>query len=78
MRLLGVFPGVLHYSKFFLRLEPIGLELVAEAARQAGHEGDKMGNIDRRCSAWPPVTRRVKIEDRRNHSDRRSGCWWTA
>jgi hopanoid C-3 methylase len=38
VRLLGVFPGVLHYSKFFLRLEPIGLELVAEAARQAGHQ----------------------------------------
>ena len=38
MRLLGVFPGVLHYSKIFLRLEPIGLELVAQAARQAGHE----------------------------------------
>jgi hopanoid C-3 methylase HpnR len=26
------------YSKVFLRLEPLGLELVAEAARQAGHE----------------------------------------
>ena len=38
MRLLGAFPGVLHYSKIFLRLEPIGLELVAQAARQAGHE----------------------------------------
>ena len=38
MRLLGIFPGVLHYSKFFLRLEPIGLELVAQAARQAGHQ----------------------------------------
>src|SRR5271167_2982348 len=38
MRLLGVFPGVLRYSKIFLRLEPIGLELVAQAARQAGHE----------------------------------------
>src|SRR5215469_11185227 len=38
MRLLGVFPGVLHYSKSFLRLEPIGLELVAQAARSAGHE----------------------------------------
>ena len=38
MRLLGVFPGVLHYSKIFLRLEPIGLELVAQAARRAGHE----------------------------------------
>ena len=29
MRLLGVFPGVLHYSKIFLRLEPIGLEPVS-------------------------------------------------
>jgi hopanoid C-3 methylase HpnR len=38
VRLLGVFPGVLHYSKIFLRLEPIGLELVAQAVRQAGHE----------------------------------------
>src|SRR6516164_9101120 len=38
MRLLGVFPGVLHYSKIFLRLEPIGLELVAQAARRAGHD----------------------------------------
>jgi len=38
MRLLGVFPGVLHYSKFFLRLEPIGLELVAQAARRAEHQ----------------------------------------
>jgi hopanoid C-3 methylase HpnR len=38
MRLLGVFPGVLHYSKIFLRLEPIGLELVAQAAREAGHQ----------------------------------------
>jgi magnesium-protoporphyrin IX monomethyl ester (oxidative) cyclase len=37
LRLLGVNPGVLHYSKIFLRLEPIGLELVAGAARQAGH-----------------------------------------
>jgi hopanoid C-3 methylase len=38
LRLLGVNPGVLHYSKIFLRLEPIGLELVAQAARQAGHQ----------------------------------------
>ena len=26
------------YTKIFLRLEPLGLELVAAAARQAGHE----------------------------------------
>jgi hopanoid C-3 methylase HpnR len=37
VRLLGVHPGPLLYSKIFLRLEPLGLELVAEAARRAGH-----------------------------------------
>src|SRR5205085_4304754 len=31
-------PGPLMYTKIFLRLEPLGLELVAAAARQAGHE----------------------------------------
>ena len=38
MRLLAVHPGPLMYTKIFLRLEPLGLELVAQAARQAGHE----------------------------------------
>jgi len=38
MRLLAVHPGPLLYTKVFLRLEPLGLELVAEAARRAGHE----------------------------------------
>src|SRR5579864_5622759 len=38
MRLLGVHPGPLMYTRIFLRLEPLGLELVAAAARQAGHE----------------------------------------
>ena len=37
MRLLGVHPGPLLYTKVFLRLEPLGLELVAAAARCAGH-----------------------------------------
>jgi magnesium-protoporphyrin IX monomethyl ester (oxidative) cyclase len=37
MRLLFVHPGPLLYTKVFLRLEPLGLELVAEAARRAGH-----------------------------------------
>jgi magnesium-protoporphyrin IX monomethyl ester (oxidative) cyclase len=37
VRLLGVHPGPLLYTKVFLRLEPLGLELVAAAARQAGH-----------------------------------------
>jgi hopanoid C-3 methylase len=38
MRVLGVHPGPLMYTKIFLRLEPLGLELVAAAVRQAGHE----------------------------------------
>jgi hopanoid C-3 methylase len=38
VRFLGVHPGPLLYTKIFLRLEPLGLELVAQAARRAGHE----------------------------------------
>ncbi len=38
MRFLAVHPGPLMYTKIFLRLEPLGLEVVAEAVRQAGHE----------------------------------------
>ena len=37
MKILGVHPGPLMYTKIFLRLEPLGLELVAAAAQQAGH-----------------------------------------
>jgi len=38
MRVLAVHPGCLMYSRIYLRLEPLGLELVAAAARKAGHE----------------------------------------
>ncbi len=38
MKFLGVHPGPLMYTKVFLRLEPLGLELVAASARAAGHE----------------------------------------
>jgi len=38
MKLLGVHPGPLMYTRVFLRLEPLGLELVAAAARGAAHE----------------------------------------
>jgi hopanoid C-3 methylase HpnR len=38
MKVLFVHPGPLMYTKVFLRLEPLGLELVAAAARRAGHE----------------------------------------
>lgn len=38
MKVFFVHPGPLMYTKVFLRLEPLGLELVAAAARKAGHE----------------------------------------
>lgn len=38
MRVLAVHPSPLMYTKIYLRLEPLGLELVAQAARRAGHE----------------------------------------
>jgi magnesium-protoporphyrin IX monomethyl ester (oxidative) cyclase len=38
MRVLFVHPGPLLYSEIFLRLEPLGLERVASAARFAGHD----------------------------------------
>jgi hopanoid C-3 methylase HpnR len=38
MRILAIHPGPLMYTKIYLRLEPLGLELVAEAIRRAGHE----------------------------------------
>ena len=38
MRVLFVHPSPLMYSEIYLRLEPLGLELVAESVRRAGHE----------------------------------------
>jgi hopanoid C-3 methylase HpnR len=38
MKALFVHPGPLLYTNVFLRLEPLGLELVAEAARRARHQ----------------------------------------
>jgi hopanoid C-3 methylase len=38
MKVLAVHPSPLMYTKIYLRLEPLGLELVAQAIRQAGHE----------------------------------------
>ena len=38
MKVLAVHPSCLMYSKIYLRLEPLGLELVAAAIRNAGHE----------------------------------------
>jgi hopanoid C-3 methylase HpnR len=38
MKVLVVHPGPLMYTKIYLRLEPLGVELVAESARRHGHE----------------------------------------
>lgn len=38
MKLLAVHPTGLMYTRVYLRLEPLGLELVAAAARRAGHD----------------------------------------
>ncbi|GIX49656.1 MAG: B12-binding domain-containing radical SAM protein [Candidatus Tectimicrobiota bacterium] len=38
MRVLFVHPSCLLYSELYLRLEPLGLERVAQAARAAGHQ----------------------------------------
>ena len=38
MKVLAVHPSGLMYTKIFLRLEPLGLEMVAQAIRRAGHE----------------------------------------
>jgi len=38
MKVLAVHPSRLMYSRIYLRLEPLGLELVAAAVRRAGHD----------------------------------------
>ena len=38
MKVLLLHPGCLMYAEIYLRLEPLGLELVAAAARNAGHD----------------------------------------
>jgi hopanoid C-3 methylase HpnR len=38
MKVLAVHPGPLMYTKIFLRLEPLGIELIAASARRAGHD----------------------------------------
>src|SRR5574341_821469 len=71
MRVLAVHPGPLMYTKIYLRLEPLGLELVAAAVRRAGHEvrlidlqvqthADYVGLVDR----WRPDV--VAFSDRKS------------
>jgi hopanoid C-3 methylase HpnR len=61
MRFLGVHPGPLMYTKIYLRLEPLGLELVAEAVRRAGHEAalldlqiESHADYFARLASWRP------------------------
>ena len=61
MKLLFVHPGPLLYTNVFLRLEPLGLELVAEAARRWKHsvrlidlQGESPGAYHRMIAEWRP------------------------
>jgi len=61
MRVLLVHPGSLMYSEIYLRLEPLGLELIAQALRQAGHDVNiidlqvfKASDYFRRVDEWRP------------------------
>ncbi|MGF1640106.1 MAG: hopanoid C-3 methylase HpnR [Rhodospirillales bacterium] len=61
MKVLCVHPGPLMYTKVFLRLEPLGLELVAAASRRAGHavrlidlQAEPLRRFDRLVGDWKP------------------------
>jgi hopanoid C-3 methylase len=61
MRLLFVHPGPLLFTNVFLRLEPLGLELVADAARRAGHaarlidlQAESHADYHRLIAEWQP------------------------
>ena len=61
MKILAVSPSCLMYSKIFLRLEPLGIELIAAAARRAGHDVrlidlqvEPSWNFERMLREWAP------------------------
>src|SRR5207237_8857672 len=61
MKFLAVHPSCLMYSKIYLRLEPLGLERVADAARGAGSSGRSIElpcephqNFFRLVKRWQP------------------------
>jgi hopanoid C-3 methylase HpnR len=61
MRLLFVHPGPLLYTNVFLRLEPLGLELVTQAARRAGYstrlidlQVESQADYHRMVAEWQP------------------------
>jgi len=57
MKILAVHPSCLMYSKIYLRLEPLGLELVAAAAERAGHS---VYLIDLQCESHHDFFRSVQ------------------
>jgi radical SAM superfamily enzyme YgiQ (UPF0313 family) len=57
MKFLAVHPNCVMYSKIYLRLEPLGLELVAAAARDAGHS---VRLIDLQCEPHQNFFRLLK------------------
>ncbi len=61
MRILAVHPSALMYTKIFLRLEPLGIELIAASARRAGHDVrlidlqvEPARNVERLVREWRP------------------------
>src|ERR1700722_20668982 len=61
MKLLAVHPSGLMYTRVFLTLEPLGLELIAGAAREAGHDVrivdlqvEKPRRLWREIDRWKP------------------------
>src|SRR5512133_3025698 len=57
MKFLAVHPSCLMYSKIYLRLEPLGLELVAAAAERAGHS---VQLIDLQCESHQDFFRSIQ------------------
>jgi hopanoid C-3 methylase len=61
MRVLFVHPGPLLYTNVFLRLEPLGLELVAQATRGVGYSArlidlqvESRADYHRMVKEWQP------------------------
>ncbi len=61
MKILAIHPSALMYTKVFLRLEPLGLELVGAAARRAGHDVrlvdlqvERPSRVERELEQWRP------------------------
>ena len=76
MKILGVHPGPLMYTKIFLRLEPLGLELVAAVGARRRSRGAADRSAGREPSAiflrlidtWRPEVDRLLVQLPREHS----------